>query len=324
MNFQQHRLLMESTDIEDRSEWGVLVALIYFADKETAQAWPGMEKLAAKARMTVRGVEKVLGRLIGAGFVAVAETGGGKCKTTVFQVQIEQGSRGQTPNPVRGLEEPNPEPHSVNGVPKPSHTPNGVREIGGYTPNPVRNSISIPRTPFAPHIEESKKRNEEFSGGGSGEENGEALRQPPAAIPNLNSNSDSPTLRSPIARAIFEINGRAPNLRNGRDAQEMQSLARLLEPFVCEEAAAAEIARRFSLWDKATPPQLSQIVSDWERMERVARLAKRREERQGETPNADNDPAQERRAEGRRLRSLAYANSGNPAPEHLPDGRGGS
>ncbi|NAZ37170.1 helix-turn-helix domain-containing protein [Rubellimicrobium sp. CFH 75288] len=93
---------------EDRDELLVLLALADFADDE-GFCYPSMPAIAAKARMTERGVRGILRRLEASGWVTT-ERGGGKGRSSRYRVNPDPPSHAQPGTPF-------PEPHSRNAKP---------------------------------------------------------------------------------------------------------------------------------------------------------------------------------------------------------------
>ncbi len=79
---------MESPAITDNSELAVLNALVSFADSDTGESFPGIQRIAEVARLTVRSVENAMIRLLKNGHISILRQGGGRSKTTVYQVHI--------------------------------------------------------------------------------------------------------------------------------------------------------------------------------------------------------------------------------------------
>lgn len=118
---------------DDRSELLVMLALADFCNDE-GECWPSMRSIAAKARMTERGAQKTIGRLVDAGRVSVA-TGGGRGGCNRYQIC--------TRNPERNSVnvETNPEQETPNDVHRPrtdEHKPRtGVQKTpNGGSPEP--------------------------------------------------------------------------------------------------------------------------------------------------------------------------------------------
>jgi DNA-binding MarR family transcriptional regulator len=76
-------------------------------DRHVDLCWPGMESIAAKASMTVRGVQKIIKRLGEMGLIEIAVRGG-RGMSNRYRIILDQ-----TPNHVQGLANVNPEPRSV-------------------------------------------------------------------------------------------------------------------------------------------------------------------------------------------------------------------
>lgn len=87
----------------DRSELLVLLALADYAD-DCGVCFPSMQSVADKARMTERGVQKIIARMVEQG-ILVVQTGGGRGGCNRYKI-------------VRPVAK-NPEPHSENGDAKP-------------------------------------------------------------------------------------------------------------------------------------------------------------------------------------------------------------
>ena len=90
------------TGPSDRSELLVMLALADFSN-DTGECWPSMKSIAAKARMTERGAQKILARLEAAGRVSITK-GGGRHGCNIYRIEAK--------NPERECR--NPEQHSPN------------------------------------------------------------------------------------------------------------------------------------------------------------------------------------------------------------------
>lgn len=115
----------------DRGELLVLLALADFAN-DAGECWPAMSSIAAKARMTERGAQKVIARLTDAGRISVAR-GGGRHGCNVYKIEAQNPERGS------GYQAQNPEPHSPNTS---ANTPNTVHPERGSP----RTGVQKPRT----------------------------------------------------------------------------------------------------------------------------------------------------------------------------------
>lgn len=102
---------------QDKSEVLILLALADFCN-DAGECWPSVSSIARKARMTERGAQKIIARLVDAGWVEI-EAGGGRRNCNLYRVK-------------------NPEPCS----PRTTFTPNTIPE----TPNTVRKNPE-PRSP---------------------------------------------------------------------------------------------------------------------------------------------------------------------------------
>lgn len=106
----------------------VLLAIADFADDD-GYCWPSVRRIAEKARMTERGVQKIVRRLCDEGRLSV-EMGGGRGGSNRYCVSLQNPER-ETPNDVHPEREtPNMETETPNvgaktpngGSPKPSRT----------------------------------------------------------------------------------------------------------------------------------------------------------------------------------------------------------
>jgi DNA-binding MarR family transcriptional regulator len=70
----------------------VLLALADNADDERRHAWPSVETLAKKARLSPRQVKRVLTELVAAGELEVVREGGGRGKPTLYRVLPKNGA----------------------------------------------------------------------------------------------------------------------------------------------------------------------------------------------------------------------------------------
>ncbi len=84
----------------DRNDLLVLLAIADFADDE-GYCWPSIKSLAQKARMTDRGVQKIVRRLEAQGLVSI-ETGSGRrnCNEYTLNLDLLRKGERETPNRV--------------------------------------------------------------------------------------------------------------------------------------------------------------------------------------------------------------------------------
>lgn len=101
----------------DKSETLILLALADFCNDD-GECWPSVATIAAKARMTERGAQKIIARLVEIGWLEIQE-GGGRRNCNLYRIK-------------------NPEPRS----PRTTFTPNAIAE----TPNTVPKNPE-PRSP---------------------------------------------------------------------------------------------------------------------------------------------------------------------------------
>ena len=87
---------------EDRAELLVLLALADFAN-DAGECWPSMIGIAAKARMTERGAQKIVRRLEETGWLEIA-TGGGRGGKNSYRIKVGNPER-ETGNTKRGIDE---------------------------------------------------------------------------------------------------------------------------------------------------------------------------------------------------------------------------
>jgi len=126
---------------EDRGELLVLLALADYCD-DAGTCYPSMAGIGEKARMTERGAQKVVQRLIERGYVEV-QVGGGRGRKNLYRIVRKAAS--ETPKP---------------------RTPNGEWETGN-TENPERNDAK-PRTAVHPNRQGTviKEEGEEYARSG--------------------------------------------------------------------------------------------------------------------------------------------------------------
>lgn len=86
------------TGPDDREELLVLLALADFAD-DAGRCYPSMAAIAAKARLSERGAQKIVRRLQEAGWLAI-KTGGGRGGANVYTIKNPEH---ETPNEKRGI-----------------------------------------------------------------------------------------------------------------------------------------------------------------------------------------------------------------------------
>lgn len=104
----------------------VLLAIADFAD-DNGYAWPSVRSIAEKARMTERGVQKVIRELQKQGWLTI-ETGGGRGGSNRYKVM--ENPEQETVNTVRGEQEtPNTDAKTPN---------NDAETLNGGSPNPSR------------------------------------------------------------------------------------------------------------------------------------------------------------------------------------------
>lgn len=116
---------------KDKSEILILLALADYSN-DAGECWPAMASIALKARMSERGAQKIVARLIETGWLEV-EIGGGRRNCNLYRIKNpELGSPRTTFTPNVVTETPNtvpknPEPRS----PEPSmnhHEPSVINE----------------------------------------------------------------------------------------------------------------------------------------------------------------------------------------------------
>lgn len=115
----------EDRSITDTNEAFVLLILADYANG-TNCCWPAVATIAARARMSVRGVQKIISRLLVKQKIEITNRGGGAGSTNTYRLTYQI-----TPNDVRGKT-----PHGVQGslaIPEPGT---------GLTPNPVRGRVN--------------------------------------------------------------------------------------------------------------------------------------------------------------------------------------
>lgn len=83
----------------------VLLAIADCANAPGMDAWPSMAEICRKTRLSERGVQKAIGKLVEIGELEVSR-GAGRGRTNRYRIVME------TPNPVRGSKPVNPEPRS--------------------------------------------------------------------------------------------------------------------------------------------------------------------------------------------------------------------
>lgn len=106
---------------EDRAELLVLLALADFAN-DAGECWPSMICIAAKARMTERGAQKIVRRLEETGWLEIA-TGGGRGGKNSYRIKAGNPER-ETGNAKLGIDE---KPRTAEHKPRTAEqkTPNG-------------------------------------------------------------------------------------------------------------------------------------------------------------------------------------------------------
>lgn len=120
MSIRVMHKVWEDPFILDQSELLVMLALADFCNDE-GECWPSVSTVAKKARLTNRGVQKIMDRLISYGFL-IKDVGGGRGKSNryILNVKGEQRSLNQKqriPFSESGSQETlNDVPKTLNGV----------------------------------------------------------------------------------------------------------------------------------------------------------------------------------------------------------------
>ncbi|MBW3635009.1 MAG: hypothetical protein KY445_00915 [Armatimonadetes bacterium] len=310
MNFHQHRLLIESDEITDATEFRVLVALCSFADPVEAKCWAGKEKIARAARLATdesgnsRAADGAIKRLIKDGHISLAETGGGARRPNCYQIHIggQKSSRSEasTPHEERGFE--------VEGEnPNPAFDDTNPAANAGFAPlTPHLDTFPKAVTPHlnTSHIrsEESKKRNEELDDDeesrrrrSSSSSSGEPHLQNHAREAEGETDPTVLDFRYPdaLTLSLCEACALMPDALGERHRGQLRAVTVwLLEIYPNRETAAREVAVRFGakngVWDKPSPPHLPQIKTDWKRMERILDFQK---QAQNSSPNGVSNHA---------------------------------
>lgn len=266
MHFEQFLCIVNHPHLRNQAEFGVLVVMARHArpqgDPEERLCWPGRETIAREARVTVRCAEQVLARLVARGFLSIENKGGGKGKATIYRLHAELGlpeTKSEAPSPFTGLP-------SFSGF-----SPKG-EGASPYKPNSEADSANE-KAKGEPHSANGvppykEKHFSESYGSGGGVRAGACEASPP--LP-------PPLPASPAILALCEVCGLMLDTMTKRDRQELKELLpwlnQLPENAGADSAAIAiAVHARFSpeIWDKPTPPRLSQIKPNWKRMEMIA------------------------------------------------------
>lgn len=236
---------MESEEITDRTQFVVLNALAFFADRDSAESWPGIAQIAAKARLAVspdgksRATEGALKSLLEAGHISVVSPGGGRRKTTTFLLHI--GGVGKS-NPAAGAgEEKTQTPHPGEQTPQ-------EKTAGEKKPRILKPAIKV---------EEAKERNEVVNEGDVGVA---PSPSPPSSLPP----PDSPPDGADFV-ALQEVTGWRWGTRGREHNQQLVESMKHLRTL--SPAPTPENLRHFGEWWRAsgkTRPYPGQVVSHWE------------------------------------------------------------
>lgn len=127
----------------------VMLALADYANDE-GECWPAVKSVAAKARMSERGVQKIMRQLQDEGWLTVT-TGTGRGGCNFYRINPEPSSvnavRGEQETPNMGTETPNVVPKRVNGgSPEPSRTiiePSKESAVDFIDPPPERKPRNV-------------------------------------------------------------------------------------------------------------------------------------------------------------------------------------
>lgn len=135
---------------EDRNELLVLLALADFCN-DAGECWPSMQTIARKARMTERGVQKIIRRMQEVGLVTV-DVGGGRAACNKYRIVTEKvNAKLRTGNPE--LETPNTE-HRL-PVQKPRTPVQKTPNTG--SPEPLGSIIDPEEPPFSSPAKKPKR-----------------------------------------------------------------------------------------------------------------------------------------------------------------------
>jgi len=134
--------------IVDKGECLVLIALANHADDE-GYCYPSIARIASQARMTDRGVQKVIKRLCERGDLII-QNGGGRGGTNRYKITDKPRTPftpelSSPPNPSALNPEPrdiNPEPERINPEPRSPETLRNVKETSKKQ-KPVRKPVDI-------------------------------------------------------------------------------------------------------------------------------------------------------------------------------------
>jgi Helix-turn-helix domain len=139
VSIQAYSWAIEQDIVQDHTTQLVLMCLAYYAGVDGLNAFPSVKTLATRARLTERGVQKALRRLIGLGLL---EEG----NPAIVAAHIQRSDRRpKTYNLIMSRGEPRA-PRRAHGV---NLTPDGVNltpERGEYgSPNPTQRSEGEPK-----------------------------------------------------------------------------------------------------------------------------------------------------------------------------------
>jgi hypothetical protein len=220
----------------DRAEKSIAAYLAFRANRETALAWPSIQRIASDTAMTRQGVIKVLARLLQKGAVECLSRGGGRGRTTYYRLIVNNPNQCHSVNGDDSLElekQSTTFPETVNAV---TETVNGVSD----TVNAVSETVNADATEVACEVPEEAY---------------EMPREEGAGPPTL---SEDGRINA-LAREVIQLTGSTETAENRR-------VARRVAIELCARGFDSRDARRFvehQLGMTGTLPRLRFLLEDF-------------------------------------------------------------
>ena len=250
------------------SQQSVALALADHGDDNGANIYPGIEYIAWKTGYSERQVIRILEELEGICLVEpVGRPAVGKGHRQEYVMHIANVARKpKFERPKHDRLSPNRRHPKHDEMSPLQDPPKGdicdTQKVTFATPKgDISDALNLERIRDA-RVEPSKKHHiEPLSTRGGGESTPRATPPPRAA------NAVGKFVKT--EQAMFEVTGASGN---GRDRHEVALNLEWLEANVTgsDEAVATVLRAAFACWKKPTPPRLSQIRSEWKRMELIA------------------------------------------------------
>ena len=123
------------------AECRTLIVMAKFANRETWEAWPSIATIAQQAGLTIRPVEKAITRLEELGVLTKVQAGGGRGRSTVWQLSEPGRPRPKTPSHETVFSK-TVFPETKNTVPRDGGTRRGTRRSSSSTANPAPATVA--------------------------------------------------------------------------------------------------------------------------------------------------------------------------------------